>query len=398
LILSHKIKLKPNKYQTQEFVKACGCARFSYNWALKEYQKQYINNQKPNINDLRKQFNQIKQKEFPWIYDSPKDANQRPFINLKNAFSRFFKKISKYPTLKKKGIRDSFYVSNDKFKLLENKKIKLPRIGIVKLTENLRFKGKIQSAVISRTANDWFVSITVDASLEKQRISNEIVGIDLGLNNFTVDSNNAKTNAPKPLKFYTKKLARLHRRLSKKKLGSKNKIKARQKLAKLYQKINNIRQDFIHKLSYKYCNENQIIILEDLSVKNMLKNHKLAKAISDVSWGEFRRQLDYKKNIFDNTVVKIDRFYPSSKTCSCCGNIKKELKLEDRVYICDECGLEIDRDFNAATNIKNEGLRILQNTEGYSEINACGQTYLFNDNCFVVESKLDETRILHNHF
>ena len=185
--------------------------------------------------------------------------------------------------------------------------------------------------------------------------------------------------------------------MSKKKLGSKNKIKARQKLAKLYQKINNIRQDFIHKLSYKYCNENQIIILEDLSVKNMLKNHKLAKAISDVSWGEFRRQLDYKKNIFDNTVVKIDRFYPSSKTCSCCGNIKKELKLEDRVYICDECGLEIDRDFNAATNIKNEGLRILQNTEGYSGIDACGQNYLFNDSN-VVESKLGETRTLLDHF
>lgn len=358
--LVHKIEILPNKKQQVIINKACGIARFTYNYALKEHQNLYNkykennNNPKPNINEIKKEFNRIKESKFPWIYDCPKDANQQPFANLKLAFNRFFKGQSKYPKLKKKKHNESFYISNDQFKLNE-KEVTLPLIGKVKMREKLRFNGKIMSATISKIANKFYISINVefDENYKRTRISNNKIGIDLGVIDFVTTNNGKKVKAPKPLKRYNKVLKRTQRRLSKKKIGSKNRHKAKMKLNKLHFRISNIRNDFLHKLSTNICCENQTINIENLKVSNMMKNHKLAKVISDLSWYEFRRQLEYKCKLYENKLNIIDTFYASSKLCSNCGNKKIDLNLAEREYNCDVCKACIDRDINAAINIFN---------------------------------------------
>jgi putative transposase len=358
--LTHKIEIKPNKKQQVIINKACGTARFTYNYALKQYQSIYNqhkvdnNNPKPNINEIKKEFNRIKESEFSWIYDSPKDANQQPFANLKTAFNRFFKGTSKYPKLKKKKHNESFYISNDKFKLNE-KEVILPLIGKVKMREKLRFNGKIANATISKVANKFYININVelDQNYKRDRTSNNKIGLDLGIIDFVTDSNGKKVKAPKPLKRYNKVLKRTQRRLSKKKIGSNNRQKAKMKLNKLHFRISNIRNDFLHKLSTNICRENQIINIENLKVSNMIKNHKLAKAISDLSWHSFKIMLEYKCKLYLNKLNIIDTFYPSSKLCSNCGNKKTGLSLADREYNCDVCKFCIDRDINAAINIYN---------------------------------------------
>ncbi len=358
--LTHKIEILPNKKQQVIIHKACGTARFTYNYALKQYESIYNeykldnNKPKPNILQIKKEFNKIKETEFPWIYESPKDANQQPFANLKTAFTRFFKGKSKYPKLKKKKTNESFYVSNDKFKLNE-KEVNLPIIGKVKMREKLRFIGKIANATISKIANKFYININVELSenYKRNRINNGKIGLDLGIIDFVTDSNGKKVKAPKPLKRYNKVLKRTQRRLSKKKIGSKNRKKAKMKLNKLHFRISNIRNDFLHKLSTNICRENQIINIENLKVSNMIKNHKLAKAISDLSWYTFRTMLEYKCKLYENTLNLLDTFYASSKLCFNCGNKKTNLSLADREYNCDICKICIDRDVNAAINILN---------------------------------------------
>lgn len=358
--LTHKIEIRPNKKQQEIINKSCGVSRFAYNYALKKYEliykkhKEDKNNPKPNIYEIKKEFNKIKESEFPWIYECPKDANQQPFTNLKNAFTKFFKGKSKYPKLKKKKHNESFYISNDQFKLNE-KEVTLPLIGKVKMREKLRFNGKICNATISKIANKFYISINVELNKDykRTRISNNKIGIDLGIIDFITDNNGKKIKAPKPLKRYNKVLKRRQRRLSKKKIGSNNRRKAKMKLNKLHFRISNIRNDFLHKLSNNICCENQTINIENLKVKNMIKNHKLAKSISDLSWFEFRRQLEYKCQLYLNKLNIIDTFYPSSKLCSNCGNKKTNLNLDEREYNCDICKICIDRDINAAINILN---------------------------------------------
>jgi putative transposase len=357
--LSHKIRLYPNHNQTIQLVKACGTARFTYNWALAKWNEYYQEGKKTTAFQLKKEWNQCKPE---WVYDSPKDANQQPFTNLGKAFQRFFKKLGKYPTFKKKGRKDSFYVSNDKFQI-NGKQVKLPKIGWIKLAEELRFNGKITSGTVSRKADQWFISIAVDTECNKERTSHNKVGIDVGLTQAVTLSNGQQYQAPKPFKKQKKKIARLHRQLSRKVKGSNNRNKAKTLLSKAYLRLSNIRQDFWHKITSMICNENQVICVEDLNVKGMLKNRKLSFTLADVGLGEFFRQLDYKKNIWNNEISKVDRFFPSSQLCSSCGN-RKKLSLSERVYNCNQCGVSIDRDVNAAKNIR---------TEGYSGIYACGQ-------------------------
>ena len=366
-ILSHKIRLDPTEAQVVQFRKACGCARFAWNWALNRWNEKYAAGEKCTGNSLRKEFNSIKGELFPWMYESPKDANQQPFFNLQTAFQRLFKKTSKRPKFKSKGkSHDSFYVSNSEFKVI-GKTCKLPRIGAVKMREELRLSGKIMSGVVSRTADQWYLSVTVELD-ELPRLvkkTDRIVGIDLGLKETIVTSNDDTFKAPKPLKKYGKILARRARQHSRKVKGSKNRSKSQMKLAKLHAKIANIRKDFTHKATSELIDENQVIGLEDLSVAGMMKNHCLAKAISDVSWAEIRRQLKYKANLYGREVRLVNRFFPSSKTCSKCGSVKKSLELSERVFKCSDCGYIIDRDLNAAINIKH--------TVGYTGINAWGE-------------------------
>ena len=370
--LAHKIEIKPTMEQANMLRRACGCARFAYNWGLNrwvelyEAHKQDPNNPKPNIGMVKKEFNAIKADKFPWIYDSPKDANQQPFANLDKAFKRFFKKQSKYPTKKKKKNNESFYVSNDKFKVNEFV-VKLPIVGNIAMTEKLRFSGKILSGVVSHRAGKWFISIaidTVDVVKKKQNtFNNDTVGIDLGLKSFAVLSTGERVEAPKNFRKMEKQLAKRQREVCRREKSGKNRYKSILRVNKMHYKTFCRRQDFLHKLSTKICRENQTICFENLAVKNMMKNRKLAKSIGDAGWGEFRRQLEYKAKIFGNNIVIADRFYASSKTCSCCGHKKKDLSLDERIFSCENCGIEIDRDLNAAINLSRLG---------YSRIYACG--------------------------
>ena len=358
--LAHKIRIYPNKTQTTQLKKACGTARYTYNWALAKWNELYKQGIKTNGLELKKIWN----KEKPeWVYESPKDANQQPFSNLNKAFQSFFKKKTRYPRFKKKGNNDSFYVSNDKFKI-EGNKIRLPLIGKVKLSERLRFNGKILSATVSAKANQWFISITVDViDYKKERTNDEVIGIDLGIKEAITCSNGTQIQAPKPFKKQKNKIAKLNRRLARKQKGSKNRNKQKVKLQRAYLRLSNMRNDFWHKVTSKLCNENQVICLEDLAVANMLKNHKLAFSLADVGLGIFYQLIEYKKLIYDVTINYIDRFFPSSKKCSQCGNVKDKLSLSERIYICEVCGFKLDRDLNASKNIC---------TEGLSGIYACG--------------------------
>lgn len=353
MILSHKIRLEPNNKQRSYLSQAAGTARFVWNWALAEWDRQYKVGEKPKADELKKQFNQIKYQEFPWLGDIHRDAHSQPFADLQKAFGSFFKKITKRPRFKKKGVsRDSFYVANDKLRL-NGKKVRLPKVGWIRLREPLRFEGKILSARVSREADRWFIAFQVDVGdYKKPRTQHKTTGVDLGITTAATLSDGEKIDGPKPLKRFLKRLQRLSRQHSRKQRGSNNRKKSALKLAKLHRKIKNIRQDFLHKLTSRLCRENQAVGIEDLNVAGMLRNKRLSRAISDVSFGEFRRQLDYKSEIYGTALVVANRWFPSSKTCSNCQQIKDSLSLSDRVYRCDSCGLEIDRDFNAAINLK----------------------------------------------
>jgi putative transposase len=284
-----------------------------------------------------------------------KDANQQPFANLQTAFNRFFKKMGKFPTFHKKGRRDSFYISNDKFGI-EGMKFWVPKLGWVRGAETFRFKGRITSATIRRKANYWFVVVSVETDQTFTTCDNQaVVGVDLGIKTLATMSDGETLVSPKPLRTRLKRLKMLQRKASRKVKGSSNRWKANQKVAKVHYEVACQRKDTLDKLTTHLCHYHQIIVIEDLNVKGMVKNHHLALSISDLGWGEFRRQLEYKSVLHGNTVIVADRWFPSSKMCSRCGNIKETLSLSDRVYKCD-CGMVIDRDLNASINLRNYGL------------------------------------------
>ena len=351
--LSHKIRLYPNKKQEEFFRKSCGCSRFVYNWALSTWQQEYEAGLKPSAFGLMAQIKELK-KSSPWLSEVSIVSLQRPIRNLGSSFQSFFKKKAKHPKFHKKGQKDSFYLTNQAVKI-EGKKLKIPKVGSVNLAQELRLKDKIMSCTISRTADQWFASIAVELSeLPKQvKSSNKSVGLDLGIKTAIVTSDGVSFQSPKPLKRYAKKLKRQSQTLSRRKKGSNNRNKAKVQLSKTHAKIARIRQDFIHKTTSKLIDENQVICLEDLNVKGMKKNHKLARSLSDISFGEIRRQLEYKAALHGREIKFVDRFFPSSKTCSNCGIVKESLSLGERTFKCQDCGFSLDRDINAAINIRN---------------------------------------------
>lgn len=373
--VAHKIRLVPTEEQITAFKKACGCARFAYNWALAEWNRQYEAGGKPNGDKLNKEFNKLKATELLWLYDSPKAASQQPFDYLQKSFERFFKKISDRPKFKKRGQKDSFYIDNSclTLKHFTDKSVKLPKIGVVKVRQKLRYTGKLKSATVKRVADQWYLIVQMEVSqpFRKVKLTDKKVGLDLGLKTTIVTSDGQRFNSPKPLRKFEKKLKKLQRSLSRKVKGSNNREKAKVKLSRLHNRIANIRNDWSHKVTTKLIDENQVICLENLNVSGMLKNHKLAKSISDVSWSEIRRQLEYKANWYGREVRFVDRFYPSSKTCSKCGCVKESLSLKERVFSCNDCGNVLDRDINAAINIRDGAVKIV-NTAGSAGINAWG--------------------------
>ena len=349
---SHKIQLKPNKAQVAYFRQACGVSRFCYNWGLEQWAKQYLAGRKPSGMSLKKEFNSIYKSQFPWIAEVHRDAHAQPFVNLQKAMQNFFNKRSKHPHFKKRGrCKDSFYVANDKM-CVEGKSVILPVIGSVKMTEILRFEGKIQAASVSRTANRWFISIQVECEPKlKSKTGSKKLGIDLGVKTSVTCSDGSTYQSPKPLKQKLRKLKHLQRNVSRKVKGSNNRTKAMQKLSKLHWRVENVRNDFLHKTTTSIIRESQACALENLSIKGMLSNHKLARAVAEQGLRNFRTLMEYKAKAYGVEVKVVDRFYPSSKTCSECGFVKPVLKLSERTFKCEACGFELDRDVNAAMNL-----------------------------------------------
>jgi putative transposase len=358
MLLTHKIQLVPNNKQAGYFAQAAGVSRFAYNWALAEWQRQYEAGERPSEISLRKQLNSIKREQFPWMYAVTKSAPQQAIKNLGNAFERFFKKQGQYPRFKKKGIHDSFRADNGPTEKggdavrVKGKRIKLAKIGWVKMRESVRFQGQIKSVTISQQAGHWFAAINMDTEdLPHQRKNQASVGVDLGVTALAVLSTGERVEGPKAYQKALKRIRFLNKELSRRQQGSKNWMKTRLKLAKAHYRIACLRQDALHKLTTELVLNNWVIGIEDLNVSGMLQNRRLSRAIADQSFGEFRRQMVYKSAWYGSELVIYPRFRPSSKMCCQCGQIH-EMPLSKRTISC-ACGNTMDRDLNAAINIKN---------------------------------------------
>lgn len=363
MLIAHKIALQPNNRQRTYFAKACGVARLAYNWALDNWQKQYQAHQenndlpKPSEMALRRQLNAIKREQFPFMLEVTKCAPQQAIKNLGKAFKNFWAGRAKYPQFRKKGHHDSFYISNDQFKVVDNQ-IKIPNLGWVRMAESLRFTGKIISATISRVADKWFVSIAIETEITPKITKNQsVIGVDLGVSALATLSNGEIINGAKSHKIFLKRLKRLSRSLSRKVKGSKNRDKAKRKLAKLHYKIKNIRQDCLHKLTTRLAENYQVIGIEDLNVKGMMKNRHLARSVADMGFFEFKRQLAYKVAMRGGKLVVADRWFASSKMCSCCGFKMEKLPLSIRQWQCPNCKTQHDRDVNAACNLRDYAIK-----------------------------------------
>ena len=354
--LSHTIRLYPTKAQEIFFKKACGCARVAYNYGLAEYKRIRAEGKNPDIYEIKKQFNKEKKILYPWISEINKDANQQPFTNLQKALLKFLKKQGNFPRFKKKGVKDSFYISNDKFDIEDNK-FWIPKLGWVKGAEKLRFRGQINSATVKRKANYWFVVISVETDITPPTCENqEVVGVDLGIKTLATLSDGKIIKSINPLHIRLGKLKLLQRWASRKIKGSSNRRKANKKIAKVHYEIACLRKDILDKLTTYLCENYKVICIEDLNVSGMMKNRCLALSISDLGWGEFRRQLEYKSLLYGSQIVVADKWFPSSKMCSRCGFINKTLLLSERKFVCEDCGQVIDRDLNASLNLENYGL------------------------------------------
>lgn len=398
MLLAHKLELKPNNKQATYFKKACGVARFSYNWALAMWQEQYKKGERPTEISLRKLLNAHKTEEFPWMQEVTKNAPQQAIKNLGAAFNLFFKGKAKYPKFKKKGkVKDSFRADNgpsqkgsDAVRII-GKKIQVPCLGWVKMTENLRFKGQIKSLIISRVADKWFATIAVDMeSIVYGRKNHASVGIDLGVKALATLSNGKVITGAKSHTRLLKRLKRQSRKLSVKKKQTMNSLRQARKLAKTHARIANIRRDYLHKATTDIVLNHSKIGIENLNVKGMSANRKLARHILDQSFYEFRRQLEYKSVLYGSQIFVADKFFPSSKLCHNCGYVYADLKLSERTWTCLHCNQTHDRDLNAALNLQ----RLCTPSSGGDQ--ACG---VESSGSFVLkmsETVYDEAGIQHH--
>jgi putative transposase len=387
MLLAHRIRLDPTPEQRDYFARAAGTARRVWNWALAEWQRQAGAGAAPNAMALKKRFNAIKYSDpdwldengQPWLRTIHRDAHAQPFAHLAKAWRRYFEQLragqpAHPPRFKKKGLsRDSFYVANDKLRL-EGINARLPKVGWVALREALRWPGRIMGASVAREAGHWFLSVHVEVpekDAQRRRTGSGLVGVDLGVSTAATLSTGEKVGAPRPLKAALRRLRIRSRRLSRKLEAaksaagiegripkctrlpvSKNRTKGAESLARLHARIARVRRDFTHKLTTRLCRENGAVVIEDLNVKGMLANAHLSRAIADVGFYEFRRQLAYKAPRYGTRIVLADRWYPSSKLCSSCGARNGDLTLSERAWRCAACGTHHDRDVNAAINLQ----------------------------------------------
>lgn len=369
MLKAYKYRIYPNKQQEEQIQKTFGCCRFVYNQTL-SYRKNKYNAEKQTMSklDCNNYVNQVLKKEYEWLKEVDKFALTNSVYNMNNAYQKFFKKHTGYPKFKSKKNNKKSYTTNCNYcgrptieVSFDKSRIKLPKLKWVKAKIHREFIGKIKSATISHVpSGKYFVSILVETEHAPMELTGSIIGIDLGIKDLLITSDGEKFDNIRTTKKYEDKLAKEQRKLSRKVKGSKNWNKQRIKVAKIHEKIHNTRIDNLHKTSHKLVQENQLIVSEDLAVSNMVKNHNLAKAITDCGWYELTRQISYKSEWNNRQHIKIGRFTKSSQPCNVCGYINSETKnLSVREWTCPQCETVHDRDINAAINILNEGLRLL---------------------------------------
>ena len=371
-----KIRLYPNKTQTEQFNKLLGCYRVVYNQCLARKINSYKENKvSENLSTLGYFVHHelLKDDNFIWLREQNTKVLKQAVNDMLSSYKNFFTQHTGYPKFKSK--KDNKQSCRFEIGAISKRndyttyKLSLANIKNVKFKCNKKYaeylqkyKSNIRQATLSKLpCREFYLSILVDGDLTHKglRDTNNVVGIDLGVKDFVITSEGEVFNNLHFNKSQSNKIKRLQRHLSRKQKGGNNRNKARIKLAKLYKKINDKKRYYLHQVSNTLINENQVICMEDLNVKGMLRNHKLAESIQEMNFGEFKRILEYKAKWYNRKIVYVDRFYPSSKTCNHCGHINKQLKLSDRQWICPKCGEVIERDYNAALNILDEGLRIL---------------------------------------
>ena len=380
VIRGYKTELDLNNVQRTACLKHAGCARFAYNWGLARKQAAYKAGEKvPSALDLHKELNALKQSDYPWMYEVSKCAPQEALRDLDTAYKHFFRKLKlkkqgKYrgklgfPTFKKKSKAIGSFRLTGSINVFADA-VQLPRLGRIRLHEHgyIPTDARILSATVSEQAGRWYVSVQVEEEQDKPvPPATTAIGVDLGIKTLATCSDGTTFENPRALKHALKKLKRLERTKSRHVKGSKNRQKTRAAIAKTHARIAHIRLDASHKLTSYLCKNHALVAIEDLHVAGMLKNHCLAQAVADSNFGEIRRQLEYKAAWHGTQMVTIDRFYPSSKTCSACGYVKPLLSLSERTFLCEECGNVLDRDLNAAINLRKVAVSSIDTR------NACG--------------------------
>ena len=366
--LTFEYRIYPNATQRETIAKTFGCCRWVYNHTLAMRKQAYEDGEKIlHINEYIKQIPAWKKdKDTNWLKDTDSMALQQSLRDLDKAYKNFFRNPGKtgFPKFKSKRNRQSYRTNN--IQILDKNHVKLPKLGVVKARISRPHQGRILSATVKQTpSGKYFVTVCcTGVPLKECAPNNTAVGIDVGIKSLLVCSDERIFDNPKNAKKCEKKLAREQRKLSRKKKGSNNRNKQRIRVARLHEKIANSRNDNMHKATSKLASENQVVCVEDLNAKGMMSNHKLAKSVGDAAFGEIVRQLEYKCKLHAGHLQKVDRWYPSSKTCNSCGHIEDEMPLQVRKWKCPACHAEHDRDINAAKNILAEGLRFLSNENG----------------------------------
>ena len=358
MLKTHKIALNPNNIQSTQFAQHCGYSRVVYNHALRDFKDGLNEGVWRSHLELNKRFNAVKRDVYDWCDGlSQNVAKNTVYYNFNNAITRWKSGQSKFPKFKRRSKGQSYRADSGRGTItVEGNRIKLPKIGWVRMYQSLRFLGSIREVIISKHGHRWFASIVVDTFTEvliDDHSDKPVIGVDVGIKHLAVTSDGVYYDNPKALRRYERKLKRLQRRLSKRKRGSQNHRKMKDKITKLHYRIWCIRNDAHHKASTAIVNSASCIGVESLNVKGMVKNRRLAKALSDASLSSFLMMIKIKANTLGVKVMEADRFYPSSKTCSVCGAVDSDLSLSDRIYHCSSCGHIQDRDLNAAINLKN---------------------------------------------
>jgi len=378
---AYRTELDPNEVQRTLLVKSCGAARWAYNWGLQRKNEVHMMNQLPvphikypTAIDLHRELNLLKKTAVPWMYEVSKCAPQEALRDLDTALKSFFEGRAKYPRFKSKKLGLGSFTLTGSI-AVSDRHIVLPRIGRLRLKERgyLPMDRHVRAATVSEKAGRWFVSVAFTEDIETPVNTGGIIGVDFGINRLATCSDGTAFENPKALTSCLQKVKRLHREVSRKRKGSANRKKATRRLATVMARTANVRKDALHQMTTRLARTNSVIVIEDLGVKNMLKNHSIACAIADVGWGEARRQLTYKTQWYGSRLVIAGRFYPSSKTCSGCGAVKDDLPLSVRVYDCETCHSKMDRDHNAAVNLS----RLTASSDG--SIMACSRREVSGD-------------------